>query len=25
MDVREVVRRFIMSSFEHGGRVIIAA
>jgi hypothetical protein len=25
MDVREVVRRFIMSSFEHGGRVIIVA
>ena len=25
MDVREVVRRFIMSSFEHGGKVIIVA
>jgi hypothetical protein len=25
MDVREVVRRFIMSSFEQGGRVIIVA
>jgi hypothetical protein len=25
MDVREVVRRFIMSSFEHGGRVVIVA
>jgi len=25
MDVGEVVRRFVMSSFEHGGRVIIVA
>jgi hypothetical protein len=25
MDVREVVRRFVMSTFEHGGRVVIAA
>jgi hypothetical protein len=25
MDVREVVRRFVMSSFEHGGRVVIIA
>jgi hypothetical protein len=25
MDVREVVRRFVMNSFEHGGRVVIVA